>query len=129
MNVQSFWFTLDMSCDHGCHLARQFRLNPEEYEVLLIVASLASYTRFGFTIKATAWSNFIKGHQFFTNNSAIEFNQKYVDIDAFINGTAPSRQNRRKIYIIRIGNKTEQSANKNEEQTGRDGQLITTPHD
>jgi hypothetical protein len=39
----------------------------------------------------------------------------------------PSQQNRRKFYVVRIGNKTEQSANKIEEQTGQDGQLITTP--
>jgi hypothetical protein len=40
---------LNTSYDHGCHLANQFHLDPEEYEVLLIVASLA-----GFQIKATA---------------------------------------------------------------------------
>ncbi len=31
-SVQSFWFTLDTSYDHGCHLAHRLRLNPEEYE-------------------------------------------------------------------------------------------------
>jgi hypothetical protein len=31
-SAQSFWFTLDTSYDHGCHLARRLRLNPEEYE-------------------------------------------------------------------------------------------------
>ena len=45
--AQLFWFTLNMSYDHGCHLTNRFRLDPEEYEVLLIVAGLASYTRFG----------------------------------------------------------------------------------
>jgi hypothetical protein len=25
-NTQSLWFTLDMSYDHGCHLASRFRL-------------------------------------------------------------------------------------------------------
>ena len=45
--AQSFWFTLNTSYDHGCHLANRFRLDPEEYEALLIVAGLASYTRFG----------------------------------------------------------------------------------
>ena len=54
--AQSFWFSLDTSYDHGCHLASRFRLDPEEYEALLIVAGLASYTRFGFQIKAGAWS-------------------------------------------------------------------------
>jgi hypothetical protein len=38
-------------------------LNPEDYEVLLIVAGPASYTRFGFTIKIEpmAWREFLGG--------------------------------------------------------------------
>ncbi len=53
-STQSYWFSLNTSYDHGCHLANQFCLDLEEYEALLIVAGLASYTRFGFQIKATA---------------------------------------------------------------------------
>ena len=41
-NTQSFWFMLDTSYNHGCHLACQFRLDPKEYEGLLIVAGLVS---------------------------------------------------------------------------------------
>ena len=33
-SAQSFWFTLDTSYDHGCHLASRFHLDPEEYEVV-----------------------------------------------------------------------------------------------
>ena len=40
-------FTLNTSYDHGCHLTNRFRLDPEEYDALLIVAGLALYTRFG----------------------------------------------------------------------------------
>ena len=36
--AQSFWFSLDTSYNHGCYLANRFRLDPEEYEALLIVA-------------------------------------------------------------------------------------------
>jgi hypothetical protein len=36
-------------------------LDPGEYEALLIVTGLASYTRFGFQIKAGAWSKFLGG--------------------------------------------------------------------
>ncbi len=54
--AQLFWFSLDMSYDHGCHLANQFRLEPNDYEVLLVVAGLAHYTRFGFAMKPKAWS-------------------------------------------------------------------------
>ena len=53
-STQLFWFTLNTSYDHGCHLASCFRLDPEDYDALLIVAGLASYTRFGFQIKAMA---------------------------------------------------------------------------
>ena len=42
-SAQSFWFSLNMSYDHGCHLASRFRLDPGEYEALLIVAGLVVY--------------------------------------------------------------------------------------
>ena len=60
-NTQSFWFMLDTSYNHGCHLANRFRLEPNNYEVLLVVASLAHYTRFGFAMKPTAWTKFLGG--------------------------------------------------------------------
>jgi len=50
-SAQSFWFSLDTSYDHGCHLANRFCLEPNDYEVLLVVAGLAHYTRFGFAMK------------------------------------------------------------------------------
>jgi hypothetical protein len=53
-SAQSFWFSLNTSYNHGCHLASCFRLDPDKYKALLIVAGLASYTRFGFQIKADA---------------------------------------------------------------------------
>jgi len=60
-SAQSFWFSLDTSYGHGCHLANQFRLEPNDYEVLLVVAGLGHYTRFGFAMKPTAWSKFLGG--------------------------------------------------------------------
>ena len=59
--TQWFWFTLDMSYDHGCHFASRFRLDPNNYKVLLVVAGLAHCTRFGFTIKPTPWRMFLGG--------------------------------------------------------------------
>ena len=47
-NTQSYWFTLNTSYDHGCHLANRFCLDQKEYEAVLIVTGLANYTRFGF---------------------------------------------------------------------------------
>ena len=60
-NTQSFWFTLDTSYNHGCHLANRFCLEPNDYEVLLVVVGLAHYTRFGFAMKPTDWSKFLGG--------------------------------------------------------------------
>jgi hypothetical protein len=62
-SAPSFWFTLDTRYDHGCHLANRFRLETNDYEVLLIIAGLASYTRFGFKIKPTAWRRFLGGQR------------------------------------------------------------------
>ena len=61
-------------------------MEPNDYEVLLIVAGLASlllviaglasYTRSGLAIKPTAWRKFLGGHQFAAHNCAIELEQK-----------------------------------------------------
>ena len=59
--AKSFWFSLDTSYGHGCHLANLFRLELNDYKVLLVVAGLAHYTRFGFAMKPTAWSKFLLG--------------------------------------------------------------------
>ncbi len=99
-SAQSFWFSLDTSYDHGCHLASRIRLDPDEYEVLLTVAGLASYTRFGFQIKADAWRKFLGGRRFVANDCPIEFEQKKIDLDAYINGTLQSQLQQRKFYIV-----------------------------
>ncbi len=113
-NIQSFWFMLDTSFDYGCHLSKRFH-------------GLASDGRYGFNMKPDAWSEFITGHRFVTNNCLIDLVQKQMDIDAYINGTTPSRKNRPKFHAIRIGNKTGQSADKIEDQRGRDRRLLTAP--
>ena len=64
---------------------------------------------------------------FAVDDCAIAFDQKKLDLNAYINGTPPSQLKRRGFYVVRIGNKSEQSPNKIEEQTDRDGRLITTP--
>ncbi len=65
-------------------------MDPDEYEALLIVASLVSYTGFGFQIKADAWRKFLGGRRFVADDCPIEFEQKKIDLDAYINGTPPS---------------------------------------
>jgi hypothetical protein len=85
---------LNTSYDHGCHLASQFHLEPNDYEVLLVVTGLALYTQLGFAIKPTAWRKFLGRHQFAVDDCAIEFEQKKIDINAYINGAQPSCSNR-----------------------------------
>jgi hypothetical protein len=74
-------------------------LDPDEYEALLTVAGLASYTRFGFQIKADAWRKFLGGRRFVADNCPIEFEQKKIDLDAYINRTPQSRLQQRKFYV------------------------------
>ena len=102
-STQSFWFSLDTSYNHGCHPASRFRLDPDEYEALLIVAGLASYTRFGFQIKASAWRKFLGGRRFVIDNCAIEFEQKKIDLDAYINGTPPLNSKEGSYMLLELG--------------------------
>jgi hypothetical protein len=103
-------------------------LDPEEYEALLIVAGLASYTiRFDFQIKPKAWREFIGNQLFAVDNCAIEFDQKKLDLNEYINGTLPSQLKQRGYYVVRIGNRSKQLPTKIEERMGQDRQLITTP--
>ncbi len=65
-------------------------MDPDEYEALLTGSGLASYTRFGFQIKADAWRKFLGGRRFVADDCPIEFVQKKIDLDAYINGTPQS---------------------------------------
>ncbi len=53
-DAKSFWFMLNTSYNHGCHLTSCFPLEPNNYKVLLVIAGLALYTQLGFAIKPTA---------------------------------------------------------------------------
>jgi hypothetical protein len=123
---QSFWFS-DTSYKHGCHLASRFRLDPEEYTRISLLPAWYRMQDSGFHIKADAWREFLGGRRFVFDNCAIEFKQKKIELDAYINGTPPSRLKQKGFYVVRIGNKSEQSPNKIEEQNGRDGRLNTPP--
>jgi hypothetical protein len=57
-DAQSFWFMLNTSYNHGCHLASRFCLEPNGYKVLVVVNGLA----LGFAITPTAWRKFLGGH-------------------------------------------------------------------
>ncbi len=79
-DAQSFWFTLNTSYNHGCHLASQFCLEPNDYKVLLVVAGLASYTQLGFAIKPTAWRKFLGGHRFAATIVLLSWNKKRLTL-------------------------------------------------
>ena len=79
--AQSFWYMLNTSYNHDCHLASWFGLELNNYEVLLVVAGLALYTRLGFVIRPTAWRKFLGGHRFANHNFAtIEFDKKRLTL-------------------------------------------------
>ncbi len=44
-------------------------MEPNDYEVLLVVAGLASYTKLGFAIKPTAWRKYLGWHRFAVDDS------------------------------------------------------------
>ena len=99
-SAQSFWFLLNTSYDHGCHLANRFQMSAQEYESLLAAANLAAYTKLGFIMKPNEWGIFLGGHHFRLSECNIELDKKKFDIDAMINGTTVSRDNRRPFYAV-----------------------------
>ena len=76
-------------------------MDPEEYEALLIVAGLASYTRFGFQIKADAWRKFLGGRRFVADDCPIKLDIKKINIDAYIDRITLSGLKRKKFYVVR----------------------------
>jgi hypothetical protein len=95
--------------------------------MLLIASGLASNGRYGFRMKPKSWLEFLACHRFVVNDCLIDLMMKQMDINAYINGTTPSQTNRPRFYAIRIGNKTGRSADKIENQRGRDGRLLAVP--
>jgi hypothetical protein len=87
--TSSFWFSLNSSYDHGCHLSRQLGMTPKDYKYLLVAANLAHFHQtWGFSIKKMKWKLFLKGHQFSTSNSTgtFEVDSTKFDLNACIHG-------------------------------------------
>jgi len=80
-------------------------LEPNDYAVLLVVAGLANYTRFGFAMKPTVWSKFLGGHRFASDDCEIELDIKKIDLDACIDRTPTSRLKLKKFHVVRIESK------------------------
>ena len=41
--ASSFWFSLNSSYDHDCHLSKRLGMSPQDYEYLLVAAKLAQF--------------------------------------------------------------------------------------
>jgi hypothetical protein len=81
----SFWFSLNTSYNHGCHLASQFQMSMQEYESLVAAANLAAYSKLGFVMKPKEWGIFLGGHRLRLSECNNELNNQKFDIDALIN--------------------------------------------
>jgi len=124
----TFWVSLNKSYDHGCHLANRFQMSAQEYESLLAAANLAAYTKSGFIMKPNEWGIFLLGrHHFRLSECNIKWEKKKFNIDAMINGTTATQDNRWPFYAVRIGVMSMQSPSKIELQKDRNGLFITPP--
>ncbi len=60
-NASSFWFSVNSSYDHGCHLSKQMGMSPQDYEYPLVAANLAHFhQKRGFSIKISKWKLFLE---------------------------------------------------------------------
>ena len=85
-------------------------------------------TKSGFIMKPNERGIFLGGHHSRLSECNIELDKKMFDIDAMINETTASRDNRRPFYAVWICVMSLQSPSKIELQKDtRNGLLITTP--
>jgi hypothetical protein len=127
--ASSFWFNLNSSYDHDCHLSKRLGMSPQDYEYLLVAANLAQlHPKWGFSIKILKWKLFLEGHQFLTINcmGTMEVSSKKLDLNAYVNRTKPTK-NREKCHFIRIGVLYADSPRKIEMQKYSHGRLIVDP--
>jgi hypothetical protein len=86
------------------------------------------HTRFGFQIKASAWRKFLGGRRFVINNCAIEFEQKKIDLDAYINGTPPLNSKEGSYMLLELGIKVSNRTTKLRNRLVGMGDLLQPPH-
>jgi hypothetical protein len=59
--ASSFWFSVNSSYDHGCHLSKQMGMSPQDYEYPPVAVNLANFhQKWGFSIKISKWKLFLK---------------------------------------------------------------------
>ncbi len=123
--ASSFWFSVNSSYDHDCHLSKQMGMSPQDYEYLLVAANLAHFhQKQGFSIKILKWKLFFEGHRFATTNcmGTVKVDTKKLDLNACIYGVSP--KHREQVYFIWIGVLTVHSPRKIEIQKDSDGQKM-----
>jgi hypothetical protein len=84
--ASSFWFSINSSYDHDCHLSKRLGMTPQDYEYLLVAANLAQFhPKWVFSIKILKWKLFLKGHQFLTINcmGTMEVSSKKLNLNAY----------------------------------------------
>jgi hypothetical protein len=126
--AESFWFTLNTSYAHCCHLSHRFGLSSHEYETLLVAANLAYHDpKLGFSIKQKEWQAFLEGYHFAFDGLKVEFDLKKLDIEAYIKGYSPTQEKRAKFNVLRLGVRSNVSPIKFEQQKDFLGRTVTTP--
>jgi len=66
--ASSFWFNLNSSYDHDCHLSKRLGMSPEDYEYLFVDANLAQFHQtWGFSIKIIEVETLPQGASIFDN--------------------------------------------------------------
>jgi len=128
--ASSFWFSLNSSYDHDCHLSKRLGMSPQEYEYLLMALDLARMDKqWGFSIMVMKWKVFLEGYLFSTINcnydGTFEVDIKKMDIDSFIQGETSNK--RKDIAFIPIGVLRAKPPRKIEMQKDSDGLMIVTP--
>jgi hypothetical protein len=126
--ASSFWYSIDSSYDHECHLSQRLGVSPQAYEYLLVVANLAYFhPKWGFSIKTRMWQPFIDGHRFSASHDrgTFEINSKKLGLTSFILGVSP--KHRVRSNFIWIGILAVDSRRKIELQRYSDGRMKTTP--
>ncbi len=78
-------------------------MEPDDYEVLLVVAGLAHYTRFGFAMKPTAWSKLLGGHRFANDDCEMELNSKTMTLMPTLTGHHLLGSNERRSTLLGLG--------------------------
>ena len=91
----SFWFSINLSYDHDCHLSKRFGMTPQNYKCILVASDLAHYhPKWGFSVKVLRLKAFFDGHRFFKSKGTATINctgtfkidTKKLDLNVFING-------------------------------------------